>query len=157
MYWVEGTEIMSQKSCFSLGPPVYSWGGWILGGGLSNIPDSEASTLWINEKFREMTERRKYREINETSHLSTLNVYFWKIVKPIMIMITKKYFFFKTRIVFRSSNRTVDIMPNLANSFLFWLTWNIFFRRVVVISDWWVQVKSLHFRWNFNSLTKSTI
>ena len=45
MYWVEGTEIMSQKSCFSLGPPVYSWGGWILGGGLSNIPDSEASTL----------------------------------------------------------------------------------------------------------------
>ena len=45
MYWVEGTEIMEQKSCFSLGPPVYSWGGWLLGGGLSNIPDAEASTL----------------------------------------------------------------------------------------------------------------
>lgn len=45
MYWVEGQEILSQKSCWSLGPPVYSWGGWLLGGGLSNIPDEEASTL----------------------------------------------------------------------------------------------------------------
>merc|ERR1711992_20814 len=45
MYWVEGSEVMSQKTCFSLGPPVYSWGGWLLGGGLSNIPDEEASTL----------------------------------------------------------------------------------------------------------------
>lgn len=45
MYWVEGTEILSQKSCFSFGPPIYSWAGWILGGGLTNIPDEEASTL----------------------------------------------------------------------------------------------------------------
>jgi len=45
MYWVEGNNVMSQKSCFSLGPPVYSWDGWILGGGLSNIPDEEASSL----------------------------------------------------------------------------------------------------------------
>lgn len=45
MYWVEGTEVLSQKSCFSVGPPLYSWGGWILGGGLSNIPDEEASSL----------------------------------------------------------------------------------------------------------------
>ena len=36
---------MKQKSCFSLGPPAYSWGGWILGGGLSNIPDEEASSF----------------------------------------------------------------------------------------------------------------
>jgi len=26
------------------GPPTWSWGGWF-GGGLSNIPDLEASTL----------------------------------------------------------------------------------------------------------------
>ena len=45
MYWVEGNNVMSQKSCFSLGPPIYSWDGWILGGGLNNIPDDEASTL----------------------------------------------------------------------------------------------------------------
>lgn len=45
MYWVDGQDILEQKSCWSLGPPVYSWGGWLLGGGLSNIPDSEASTL----------------------------------------------------------------------------------------------------------------
>ena len=45
MYWVEGPNIMSQKSCYSLGPPIYSWGGWILGGGLSNIPDEEASSF----------------------------------------------------------------------------------------------------------------
>ena len=41
----ESNNVMSQKSCFSLGPPVYSWDGWILGGGLSNIPDEEASSL----------------------------------------------------------------------------------------------------------------
>ena len=40
-----GPEVMKQKSCFSLGPPAYSWGGWILGGGLSNIPDEEASSF----------------------------------------------------------------------------------------------------------------
>ena len=36
MYWVEGNNVMSQKSCFSLGPTIYSWDGWILGGGLNN-------------------------------------------------------------------------------------------------------------------------
>jgi len=36
---------MTQKVFFSLGPPIYSWDEWILGGGLSNIPDKEASTL----------------------------------------------------------------------------------------------------------------
>jgi hypothetical protein len=28
-----------------LGPPFYSWGGWLLGGGLSKIPEVEASSL----------------------------------------------------------------------------------------------------------------
>jgi len=45
MYWVDGTKILDQKTCTSLGPPIYSWDGWIIGGGLSNIPDNEASTL----------------------------------------------------------------------------------------------------------------
>jgi len=45
MYYVDGSQIMDQKTCFSMGPPIYSWGGWLLGGGLSNIPDEEASTL----------------------------------------------------------------------------------------------------------------
>jgi len=38
-------DVMTQKVFFSLGPPIYSWDEWILGGGLSNIPDKEASTL----------------------------------------------------------------------------------------------------------------
>ena len=45
MYWVDGHNILTQKSCTSVGPPIYSWGGWILGGGLSNIPDEEASSI----------------------------------------------------------------------------------------------------------------
>ena len=47
MYWVHGKEILDQKKCVSFGPPLYSWGGWgwILGGGLTNIPDEDASTL----------------------------------------------------------------------------------------------------------------
>ena len=45
MYWVDGKDILSKKNCNSLGPPIYSWGGWLLGGGLSNIPDEEASSL----------------------------------------------------------------------------------------------------------------
>ena len=44
-FFLAGPEVMKQKSCFSLGPPAYSWGGWILGGGLSNIPDEEASSF----------------------------------------------------------------------------------------------------------------
>jgi len=44
MYWVEGKKSMEQKQCFTRGPPTWSWGGWF-GGGLSNIPDQEASTL----------------------------------------------------------------------------------------------------------------
>ena len=45
MYWVDGPEIMQKKSCWSLGPPMYSWDGWFLGGGLSNVPNDAASTL----------------------------------------------------------------------------------------------------------------
>ena len=46
MYWVEGDDnSLSSKSCVTLGPPIYSWGGWILGGGLTNIPDEEASRV----------------------------------------------------------------------------------------------------------------
>ena len=46
MYWVEaGEKPLSKKACSSVGPPVYSWGGWILGGGLTNIPDEQASSL----------------------------------------------------------------------------------------------------------------
>jgi len=44
MYWVKGKEVMTLNSCFTRGPPTWSWGGWF-GGGLSNIPDVEASTL----------------------------------------------------------------------------------------------------------------
>lgn len=45
MYWVEGKRIMSNNLCSTMGPPVYSWGGWLLGGGLTNIPDREASEI----------------------------------------------------------------------------------------------------------------
>ena len=45
MYWVDGEEKLYNERCGSLGPPVYSWGRWIVGGGLSNIPDEEASSL----------------------------------------------------------------------------------------------------------------
>ena len=45
MYWIDGQKKISQRSCSSLGPPIYSWGGWLLGGGLRNIPDKEASSF----------------------------------------------------------------------------------------------------------------
>jgi hypothetical protein len=47
MYYVEGKDILQQKACNSIGPPIYSWGGWrwLFGGGLYNIPDDEASKL----------------------------------------------------------------------------------------------------------------
>jgi len=45
MYWVDGPEVMSQTTCRSVGPPIYSWDGWLFGGGLSNIPDKEASLV----------------------------------------------------------------------------------------------------------------
>merc|ERR1711962_654897 len=44
MYWVMGKKPMDQNTCFTRGPPTWSWGGWF-GGGLKNIPDQEASTL----------------------------------------------------------------------------------------------------------------
>jgi len=47
MYWVEGDQPMKKHTCFSLGPPLWSWGGPLgfMGGGLKNIPDREASVL----------------------------------------------------------------------------------------------------------------
>jgi len=46
MYWVDGQEKLKNERCVSVGPPVYSWGRiWPIGGGLSNIPDNEASSL----------------------------------------------------------------------------------------------------------------
>jgi len=45
MYWVDGQEKLSSERCLSLGPPVYAWDRWIIGGGLSNIPDQDASSL----------------------------------------------------------------------------------------------------------------
>jgi len=45
MYWVKGQEKLNKERCVSVGPPVYAWDRWIVGGGLSNIPDEEASSL----------------------------------------------------------------------------------------------------------------
>lgn len=46
MYWVDGPVPMDKGTCFTPGPPLWSWGGsWLMGGGLRNIPDKEASTL----------------------------------------------------------------------------------------------------------------
>ena len=45
MYWVEGEEKLGNERCNSVGPPVYTWDRWLVGGGLSNIPDEEASSL----------------------------------------------------------------------------------------------------------------
>jgi len=45
MFWVDGTELPEQRTCSSLGPPFYSWGGWLFGGGLTKIPETEASTF----------------------------------------------------------------------------------------------------------------
>lgn len=46
MYWVKGKAPMEKGSCFSAGPPMWSWSGkGMFGGGLKNIPDNEASML----------------------------------------------------------------------------------------------------------------
>eukprot|EP00095_Tigriopus_kingsejongensis_P010649 maker-scaffold627_size122700-snap-gene-0.29 protein:Tk10649 transcript:maker-scaffold627_size122700-snap-gene-0.29-mRNA-1 annotation:"peptidylglycine alpha-hydroxylating monooxygenase" len=45
MYWVDGGQPISPNTCFTAGPPNWSWGGWQNGAGLENIPDEEASTL----------------------------------------------------------------------------------------------------------------
>jgi len=44
MYWVEG-DILNGEWCTSLGPPVYTWDRFLVGGGLTNIPDEQASSL----------------------------------------------------------------------------------------------------------------
>ena len=44
MYWVEGWRKLWQERCYTVGPPIYSWDRLIIGG-LSNIPDKEASQL----------------------------------------------------------------------------------------------------------------
>jgi peptidylglycine monooxygenase len=46
MYWVHGDKNLQQKKCNSVGPPVYYWDRWLVGGGLSNVPDKEASELY---------------------------------------------------------------------------------------------------------------
>jgi len=44
MYWVEGKSPVTPNTCFTRGPPSWSWGG-VYGAHLTNIPDIEASTL----------------------------------------------------------------------------------------------------------------
>lgn len=43
MYWVENSQPLEQKYCFSAGPPTYYWKQ--AEPGLRHIPDIEASTL----------------------------------------------------------------------------------------------------------------
>ena len=38
MYWVEGEEKLGNERCNSVGPPVYTWDRWLVGGGLSSAP-----------------------------------------------------------------------------------------------------------------------
>ena len=46
MYWVKGKAPMEKGSCFTPGPPIWSWGApHPFGGGLVNIPDKDASSL----------------------------------------------------------------------------------------------------------------
>jgi peptidylglycine monooxygenase len=48
MYWVEGKDTIQPNTCFTRGPPTWSWGGLGLlglGADLGNIPDLEASVL----------------------------------------------------------------------------------------------------------------
>jgi peptidylglycine monooxygenase len=42
MYWVKGKEPVADHTCFSAGPPMWSWRNNAM---LENIPDEEASTL----------------------------------------------------------------------------------------------------------------
>ena len=44
-YWMHGRKNLDQKKCASVGPPIYYWDRWLVGGGLSNVPDKEASEL----------------------------------------------------------------------------------------------------------------
>lgn len=44
MYWVHGKNTLHPNTCFTRGPPTWSWGGEY-GGQLQNIPDVEASIL----------------------------------------------------------------------------------------------------------------
>ena len=41
MYWVKGKHPVSPNTCFSGGPPHWSWAAW----NLANIPEEEASTV----------------------------------------------------------------------------------------------------------------
>jgi len=43
MYWVHGHRPVHPRTCFTRGPPLWSWGGRVYGAGLDNIPDLEAS------------------------------------------------------------------------------------------------------------------
>ena len=45
MYWVDGRQKLENERCFSIGPPVYAWDRWLVGGGLRNVPQEEASSL----------------------------------------------------------------------------------------------------------------
>jgi peptidylglycine monooxygenase len=48
MYWVDGKDTIQPNTCFTRGPPTWSWGGLGLlglGADLGNIPDLEASVL----------------------------------------------------------------------------------------------------------------
>jgi len=48
MYWVDGKDTIEPNTCFTRGPPTWSWGGLGLlglGADLGNIPDLEASVL----------------------------------------------------------------------------------------------------------------
>jgi len=42
MYWVEGTQTLSDNTCLSPGPPEYFWAKE---GGLNNLPEKEANEL----------------------------------------------------------------------------------------------------------------
>lgn len=51
MYYVEGRNLLKKNTCWSPGPPNYSWAGeWdplfnLYGGELKNVPDLEASKI----------------------------------------------------------------------------------------------------------------
>jgi peptidylglycine monooxygenase len=41
LYWVNGKHPVDPQTCFSPGPPHWSWAAW----GMQKIPEEEASTL----------------------------------------------------------------------------------------------------------------
>lgn len=51
MHWIDGPDTLKKKTCITVGPPRYYWSlsVWLLGEGLSNIPDHQA--FLIEEKF----------------------------------------------------------------------------------------------------------